>query len=118
MKRAWVLLIAAAVVSLMSSNAPAQSWTTGYIAYPGGYYYATPGVYPFYTYSAGGIYSRPAVYGPVALRPAPNYSNWVNAGYPFRTYSYYARYSAAYPTYGYVYGYPYYAAGYRGFYQY
>lgn len=149
MKRALLLLTAAALVSL-TSESRAQSWTsgyvtfpgryapypysssyfsypggyvgypytTGYLAYPGGYSYATPGVYPFYTYSVGGIYARPAVYGPTVLRPMPNYAFWVNAGYPFRTYNYYARYSAAFPTYGYIYGYPYYAAGYRGFYLY
>ena len=105
MKRLWLMLALGAVTLLFDSRPAEAQMGYGYRPYAyGGYAYYYPRTY---------AYSAP--YAGVPLQAYPNYSYWANASYPFRTYSYYSNYSGAYPTYGYIYGYPYYAAAYRPF---
>jgi hypothetical protein len=105
MKRLWLLVALWAVVLLLAT-APAEAQM--------GYGYR-PYAYGGYAYYYPRTYAYNVSYGGVLARPYPNYSGWVNAGYPFRTYSYYSNFSGAFPTYGYIYGYPYYASGYRAY---
>lgn len=77
-----------------------------------GYAYR-PYAYGGYAYYYPRVYSYNVGYGGLPRPAYSSYSYWVNAGYPFRTYSYYSNFSGAYPTYGYIYGYPYYSSAYR-----
>ncbi len=105
MKRLLViLLLIGLALSYLCGEAQAQ---VGY-----GY---RPYAYGGYAYYYPRAYSYNVAYGGVVARPYPNYAGWVNAGYPYRTYSYYSNFSGAFPTYGYIYGYPYYARGYRAY---
>ncbi len=103
MKRLCLILMLCAVGLLLDASPAEAQMGYGYRPYAyGGYAYYYPRTYA-YNVSYGGI----------LIPSTPNYSYWVNAGYPYRTYSYYSNYSGAFPTYGYIYGYPYYAAAYR-----
>jgi hypothetical protein len=101
MKRLLLILLVTGFVSCLAAEAHAQA----------GYVYR-PYAYGAYAYYYPRVYSYNVGYGGVLARPYPNYSGWVSAGYPFRTYSYYSNFSGAFPTYGYIYGYPYYARAY------